>query len=342
MNSAQALVTGGTGFIGRHIVWQLLQRGSSVRVLTRDAKKAARLFGGSVELLSGNLRSGMDVQRAVRGVESIYHCGGFYAFGGRYKNRLREINVAGTENVMAAAWKYKPGKVVHISSAGILAGKHYPLCETDYPTHSMPGCPYKSSKWESEQVVRQWAARGIPVVTVNPTCPLGSGDEKPTPTGRIVLDFLNGKFPFSTRTGINLIDVEDLARGIIAAHDRGRIGERYILGHHNIMLTDLLNLLQKETGLPAPTMELPWSVVALAGFFGEILHSVGLAGADSQLCLETSLQAGRIQFFNHSKAMEELGWAPASELTHILRQSIAFFQARIEGNAPVRVPSNVC
>jgi dihydroflavonol-4-reductase len=345
MDSAQVLVTGGTGFIGRHVVKLLLERGNRVRLLVRDLEKARSLFHEDAELIQGDIRDSRTVLRAIRGAESVYHAAGLYAFGLGHKKALYETNVSGTENVLRAASEAGARRVVHVSSAGVLAAAGRKMNEKDFPAAPRRGCFYKGSKWEAEQAALAWARRGLPVVITSPTCPIGAGDEGPTPTGRIILDFLRRKFPFSTRTGLNFIDVHDAAAGILAAHDRGAAGERYILGHHNVWLTEFLSLLGKETRLPAPKTELPWWVIALAGASCEAGASLGLPAA-RQLCWETAVQSGRIQFFDISHTRAKLGWSPHHPLQESVRRAVAFFEGRLKrpecALESTATPADVC
>ncbi len=324
MKTAQAFVTGATGFIGRPVVRRLLEEGAAVRVLTRRPEKARELFGERVEVERGSLLDAEALRRGLRGVERVYHVGGLYRFGMIHRRELFQANVDGTRRLLEAAWKARVERVVHVGSAGVLDGPQTPLTEENFPASPRFGCCYKNSKWESEREALAWAAKGLPVIIASPTCPLGAGDETPTPTGRIVLDFLRGRFPFAARTGLNFLAVEDLAAGILLCGARGRVGQRYILGHHNVALPDFLRALARETGKPAPRWTLPWPVILAAGAVGEAWNACR-PGAGSSLCLETAVQAGRNQFFSSEKARAELAWEPAVSLDACVRDSAAWF-----------------
>lgn len=352
----EILVTGGSGFIGRSLVRALAGNGARVRVLARSPEKAERLFsscgdngpGGHVEVCEGDLLSAESVARACTGVETIYHVGGLYKFGPRHARTMWRTNVEGAENVFAAAWKARVEKIVHVSSAGVLCNRNRgPLTERDFPSRAPRFSPYKASKWEAERRALDWAKRGLPLVIACPPCPVGAGDEAPTPTGRMVLDFVTGRFPFSARTGLNFIGVDDLAEGLIAVAARGRTGERYVLGHENLWLDEFLALLADITGQPAPRVRLPWVVIALAGALGEAGAQLGFsrstdtdpkdASRECRVCLETALKARCLQFFELDKARWELGWEARRPLRESLVEAVAWFRARSSQPSPRRV-----
>jgi dihydroflavonol-4-reductase len=316
---SQCLVTGGTGFIGRHVVESLLAHTGKVRVLCRSRQKARMLFGDSVELVVGDLLDSDCVERACRGVTVVFHLGGAYQFGRRDRQRMLQTNLSGTRNVLAAAWTHRCEKVIHVSSSGILCNRRAPITENDFPANVPPEEPYRHSKWLAECAALEWVKRGLPVTIASPTSPLGPGDDGPTPTGRIVTDFLDGRFPFAARTAMNFVAVTELAGGIIALAERGRAGQRYILGHHNLWLDDFLRVLERCTRLRAPRYNLPWPVIAAAGCFGE------LAGL-SRLCWETAQCSRKRHFFDLRKAGEELGWKARIPIETSARASIAWFR----------------
>lgn len=333
-HGAQFLITGGTGFIGRFVVRDLIGHGARVRLLCRDEDKARRLFGDRVETVRGDLLDATSCQRACRGVETIIHLGGLYRFGRRHRVLLEAVNHSGTEHILQAASDNRVARVVHVSSSSVLESGTNPITEHNFPDHVSRGQSYRYSKWLGECTALAWARRGLPVVIANPSAPLGPDDESPTPTGRMVLDFLLGRFPFSARTTLNIVHVAELAEGILAVAARGRNGERYLLGHHDLSLNEFLRVLAGCSGQSAPRFCLPWGVIALAGALGEI------AGAD-RVCRETATHARRRTFYCCDKAADELGWRPNRPLELTVRESVAWFRQRLSLPVPATAEFSV-
>jgi dihydroflavonol-4-reductase len=339
----QILITGATGFIGRQLTRDLLAQGAGVRLLARDRRKARALFGDAAEICPGALEDPAAVARACRDVSVIYHIAGSYRFGLRHRHEIWRTNVLGTETLLQAASDAGADRIVHLSSGGVLARPesarpHTLLDERDFPIHPPGFSAYKASKWEAERRVLAWARRGLPVTIAATTCPLGAGDELPTPTGRMILDFLRGRFPFYCRTGLNFVHLEDLSRGLQLVASDGRPGERYLLSHENLWLKDFLDLLARETGRPAPEICLPAPLVRLVGAIGEAVDFLNPRSRHARVCLETALQAERVQFFRHDKARVELGWIPHLSVSRGIRDAVAWFQARAEPPVPARLP----
>ena len=330
--SAQILITGATGFIGRQLTRDLAGRGAAARVLARSRRKARELFGEDVEICAGDLGDAVALDAACQGVETIYHIAGTYRFGLRHRRELWRTNVEGTENVLRSAWNARVEKVVHLSSGGVLRKRDETrlLDETDFPAQAPRFCPYKASKWHAEMRVLDWAKRGLPVSIASTTCPIGRGDETPTPTGRMIRDFLRREFPFYCRTGLNFIGVGDLSEGLQRVAESGRPGERYLLSDENLWLKDFLQLLALETGLPAPRMWLPGPVVRLIGCGGEVVDLLNRRGTSARVCLETALQARCTQFFSNAKAREELGWKPLTSIQESIGEAVAWFRSETE------------
>jgi len=319
--STQILITGGTGFIGRHVVWRLIDRNAHIRLLCRTPQKAQRLFDGRVEIACGDLRNRQDVAQAMQGVRTVIHLGAAYQFGRESRKVVEETNVGGTNYMLEAARRSGVERFVHISSCGILEGTDAVLTEQDFPKHVPAVESYRRSKWLSELAALEAARAGLPVTIASPTSPLGSGDDAPTPTGQIVRDYLRGQFPFTARVGLNLVHVDDLAEGILAVLDRGRIGERYLLGRHNVWLHEFLRLLGEVAHRPAPRFILPQPAIILAGAVGEAVGS-------KRICRETAAHAGRRQWFDFSKAVRELDWTGRTSLETIADEAIEWFERR--------------
>lgn len=324
------LITGATGFIGRHLTRQLIAAGQSVRVLARNPRKAQALFGDAVEISIGDLSDPTTLSGACTGIETVYHIAGVYRFGLRHRREMYRANIDGTENLLAAASAVRVGRFVHVSSASVFrrsssANPHMPLRETDFPAKAPRFSPYKFSKWESERRALAWNSRGLPVVIANPSCPIGAGDEMPTPTGQMIRDFLRDGFPCYSQVGLNFVNVTDVGTGLQAVAARGRIGERYLLSNQDWWLKDFLQCLADQTGQPVPRTCLPVGLIRALSGFGEIFDLLNFRSKTARLCIETALQAGHAQFFDNTKARTELGWTPSS-IQIGARQAIAWYQ----------------
>ncbi len=330
--SAQILITGATGFIGRQLTRDLLGRGKEVRVLARNQRRARELFGEDIEIFAGDVNDVATVEAACRGVGTIYHIAGTYRFGLRHRRELWRTNVEGTENLLNAAWSARVEKMVHLSSGGVLRKRDETrlIDETNFPARAARFCPYKASKWHAEERVLAWTKRGLPVSIASTTCPIGSGDETPTPTGRIVRDFLLRQFPFYCRTGLNFIGVRDLSEGLQRVANAGRPGQRYLLTDENLWLKDFLQLLALETGLPAPRMWLPGPVIGVIGCGGEVFDLLARQGPSARVCVETALQARCTQFYSNAKAREELDWKPLESIQKSIGEAIAWFRSQTD------------
>ncbi len=276
--SSQILITGATGFIGRQLTADLVANGAAVRVLARSEDKARSLFGNEVEVALGDVRDAASLDAACHGIETVYNIAGIYRFGLRHRRELWETNVEGAENIFRSAAAAKVGRVVHLSSGGVLDKGRAPegagsalINEDDFPAQASRFCAYKASKWRSEERALAWAQKGLPVVIASTTCPIGPGDETPTPTGQIVRDFLQRRFPFYCHTGLNFVGIADLSRGLQLVAGSGKVGERYLLCGENLWLKEFLDLLAQETGLPAPRLSWPNALIRLIGCVGEML-----------------------------------------------------------------------
>jgi dihydroflavonol-4-reductase len=329
---AQILITGATGFIGRHLTRQLAAQGESVRILVRNTKKAHNLFGLDVESSEGDVTQPESLARACKGIQTVYHVAGIYRFGLRHCHELWETNVVGTENMLSSASTAGVAKVVHISSASLLTkDANTPdrfMTENDFPSSVPRFSAYQRSKWFSERCVLKWVERGLPVSIASVGCPLGGEDETPTPTGQMVCDFLRKQFPFYCHTGLNFVNVQDFCAGLQCVAEKGEPGERYLFGHQNLFLKQFLDLLATETGIAAPKHSLPHSLIFLAGCGGEVFDFF-THRPTARVCLETTWQSRYFQFFESTKAREKLNWQPTHSVMDGMREAVNWFQSQL-------------
>jgi dihydroflavonol-4-reductase len=302
------LVTGASGFLGSHVARLLAERGEHVRVLLRATSQTRLLEDLAVERASGDLRDATSLAKALAGVRIVYHVAADYRLWARDPREIYESNVQGTRNLLEAAKRANVEKFVYTSTVGTIAvPRHGALPDENTITsiQEMIGA-YKRSKWLAEQEARQAAAAGLPVTIVNPTTPVGPGDAKPTPTGRIIVDFLNGRMPAYVDTGLNFVPVEDAAAGHLLAAERGRIGERYILGGENLTLKQALEILSQVSGRRAPRVRVPHLLALAAGYADAALSR--LVGREPQIPLDGVRMARHNMFVSTEKARAELGF----------------------------------
>jgi dihydroflavonol-4-reductase len=322
-----SLVTGATGFIGANIVRALLAAGETVRVLVRRGSDTRNLDGLPIETIPGDLRQVASLRPALRGCHTLYHAAAHYSLWTPYPEEIYAINVEGTTHLLQEALELGVEKVVYTSSVATLAlpADGSPANETMPLPLSQALGHYKRSKILAEQRVLALNAQGLPVVLVHPSAPVGPWDIKPTPTGKIIVDFLRRKLPAYLDTGLNLIDVRDVARGHLLAAERGVTGERYILGHRNMSLREILQVLAEVSGLPAPRWKLPYSIALTAGYV-----STGIAWMTRQppaVPLVGVRLARHPMYFTAQKAVRELG-LPQSPIEEALRQAVQWFRER--------------
>lgn len=304
------LVTGASGFLGSHVVRLVAERGDRVRVLLRPASQTRLLEGLAVERVWGDLRDPASLEKALAGVSTVYHVAADYRLWARDPREIYESNVQGTRNLLEAARRAQVERFVYTSTVGTVAVPRDGVLPDESVVTSVDEMigPYKRSKWLAEQEARKAAAAGLPVVIVNPTTPVGPGDAKPTPTGRIIVDFLKGRMPAYVDTGLNFVPVEDAAAGHILAAGRGRIGERYILGGENLTLKQALEILSQMSGRPAPRVRVPHFLALAAGCADAALSR--LIGREPQIPLDGVRMARHSMFVNTEKARVELGFSP--------------------------------
>jgi dihydroflavonol-4-reductase len=317
-----ALVTGASGFLGWHVARLLLERGQPVRALVRPSSNIREL---EVERATGDLRDAASLARAVAGCGVVFHIAADYRLWAPDPGELYRSNVDGTRNLLEAARNAGVERVVYTSTVGCIGIPHGGIGDENTPVRleDMAG-HYKRSKFLAEQVALEFAAAGFPVVIVNPTAPIGDHDVKPTPTGQIVVDFLRRKMPAVVDTGLNVVDARDTARGHLLACERGRPGERYILGSENLTLAGILERLAAITGLAAPRWRIPHAVAYCAG-----VVSTGLAritGHPPRVPLEAVRMARKKMWVTNAKAAEELAFSPAPADV-ALRRAVDWFRA---------------
>jgi dihydroflavonol-4-reductase len=307
------LVTGATGFVGSHVARQLVGAGDSVRVLVRQSSDLRLLEGLVVERVEGDLCDAASLERATSGVRRVFHVAADYRLWARNPGEIYRSNVEGTRLLLDAAKRAGVERVVYTSTVATIV---VPTRDGSLPNEETCGAleqmigHYKRSKFLAEIEAMKAADAGVPIVIVNPTAPVGPGDWKPTPTGRIILDFLNGKMPAYVDTGLNVVAVEDVAAGHILAADQGRVGQRYILGGRNMTLKEILDVLAKFAGRSAPRIKMPHAV-ALGAAYADLWFS-RLAGREPSIPIEGVKMSRHRMFVASDKAQRELGYTPAS------------------------------
>lgn len=316
------LVTGASGFLGWHIATLLVERGHRVKALCRPTSEIREL---DAERIEGDLRDPASLARAVHGCQLVFHAAADYRLWAKNPDELYQSNVNGTRNLLEAAERAGVERIVYTSTVGCIGipkngvgNEASPVSIEDMTGH------YKRSKWLAEQVVLDKARAGLPVVIVNPTAPIGDHDCKPTPTGRIILDFLKEKLPVFIDTGLNLVDVRDVASGHLLAAERGCTGERYILGRENLTLEQILGRLARIAEKPAPKAKLPYAAAYAAGMMSTAWAQ--LTGQPPRAPLEGVKMARKKMFVDHTKAVRELGYAPGSVDT-ALERAVSWFRA---------------
>ena len=321
----KALVTGATGFIGGNLVRELLKRGVHVKALVRETSQRTNIEGLGLEVALGDLRDRSSLDRALRGCDVLFHVAASYTFWTRDPASVYETNVVGTENILLAARDEGIGKIVYTSTESTIGIVDHGV-GTEEATSSLDSLAgdYKKSKLLAEQLVLKLASQGLPVTVVNPTMPLGPWDTKPTPTGQIVVDFLNGRMPAYVNTGLNGIDVRDVVSGHIAALEKGRIGERYILGNRNLTLRDILGILEQVTGIRASNVRIPIWLAQAAGVVDEFVEG-RLLHRSPRIPIAAVKTARKIRHFDCSKAIEELG-LPQTPIELALRDAVTWFR----------------
>ncbi len=321
----KAFLTGASGFIGGHVLRALEAEGTPVRCLVRGGSSRRNLAASRAEVIEGDLTDPTVVRRAVVGCSRVFHGAADYRLFARRPAEIYASNVEGTRNVLAAAIDAGVERIVYTSTVGTLGPlpDDSPADETSPVTLADMVGHYKRSKYRAKQVAKQFAEQGAPIVIVHPSAPVGEADWKPTQTGRIVVDFLRRRMPATVDTGLNLIDVRDVASGHLLAATKGRLGEEYILGHRNMTLREIFQVLAEITGLPAPRLEVPhWiplGIAALDTALSKVLPR------EPWLPLEAVQLARHKMYFDPSKAVRELG-LPQTPVEEALRRAVDWYR----------------
>src|SRR5208282_3209003 len=322
-----AFVTGATGFLGSHVARVLAEQGADLRLLVRSTSNLKNLEGLKADTAIGDLRDQASIEKAMAGCDAVFHVAADYRLWLRDPDEMYRSNVEGTRAILDAARKNAVRAVVYTSSVATMGftGNEHPADE-DSPVAlaDMIG-HYKRSKFMAEEMALKAGRSGMRVVTVNPTTPVGELDVKPTPTGRIVVDFLKGKFPAYVETGLNLVDVRECALGHVAGFEKGRSGERYILGGENLTLKQILDKLGAIAGVPSPKIKLPYFVAYLAGAVDQTI-SGRLLGREPRATIETVRMGKKKMWASSRKAERELGWKTVP-VEGALRRAVEWFQA---------------
>jgi dihydroflavonol-4-reductase len=321
-----AFVTGATGFLGSHVAQALAEKGADLRLLVRDNSNLKNIQGLKADLITGDLRDPASLVKGIAGCDVVFHVAADYRLWVRDPAEMYRANVEGTRAILGAARKNRVRRVVYTSSVATMGftGGGQPADE-NFPVslQNMIG-PYKRSKFMAEQVAIEAARAGLDVVIVNPSTPVGERDIKPTPSGRIVVDFLKKKFPAYVDTGLNLVDVKECARGHIAALERGYAGERYILGGENLTLKQILDKLAAITGLPSPRVRVPYVLALATGIVDEVVTG-RLRGREPRATIDAVRMGRKKMFVSSAKAKRELGWK-VGPVDNALARAVAWFR----------------
>jgi dihydroflavonol-4-reductase len=345
----KAFVTGATGFLGSHVARVLAEQGTDLRLLVRPSSDLRNISDLNADRVVGDLRDSASIEKAMAGCDVVFHVAADYRLWVRDPAEMYRSNVEGTRSLLEAARKQGVRRVVYTSSVATMGfisnhaaselrsdgqvralaptqpGRTSAVADEESPVSlaDMIG-PYKRSKFMAEQAAVEAARSGVDVVIVNPTTPIGERDIKPTPTGRIVVDFLKRKFPAYVETGLNLVDATECARGHVQALDKGRSGERYILGGENLSLKQVLDRLAAITGLKSPTVKLPYVFAFAAGVVDEMVTG-RLLGREPRATIDAVRMGRKMMFVSSAKAERELGWRTVP-VDGALRRSVEWFR----------------
>ncbi len=323
----RAFITGATGFVGSHVARALAAQGAELRLLVRSTSRTDNIADLRAEVAKGDLREPESLKKAMAGCDFVFHVAADYRLWVRDPEQMYRANVEGTRAIIRAAQESGVRRVVYTSSVatmaftrqGYIAAEDSPVSIRDMVGH------YKRSKFMAEEIALEAGRKGANVVVVNPTTPIGEYDIKPTPTGRIVVDFLKRKFPAYVDTGLNLADVKEVARGHVLAMEKARPGERYILGGHNLTLKQILDKLAELTGLPSPTMKVPHAVAMGFAVFDQFFTGM-IMGKEPRATIDAVKMGRKKMFASSAKAERELGYK-VIPVEDALRRAVEWFQA---------------
>ncbi len=322
-----AFITGATGFVGSHVARVLAEQGADLRLLIRSSSNTKNIAALKADRVLGDLRDAASLEKAMAGCEVVFHVAADYRLWVRDPDQMYRSNVEGTRAILEAARKNRVRRVVYTSSVatmGFSSNGHSADEDSPVSLEKMIG-PYKRSKFLAEQVAREAGQSGMEVVIVNPSTPIGEQDIKPTPTGRIVVDFLKKKFPAYVDTGLNLVDVDECARGHVAALEKGRSGERYILGGENLTLKQILDKLAAITGLPSPRVRVPYVMALATGVVDEVVMG-HIFRREPRATIDAVRMGRKKMFVSSAKAELELGWKTVP-VDGALKRAVDWFRA---------------
>ncbi len=323
----KVFVTGATGFVGSHVARVLAGQGADLRLLVRASSDLRNIQGLKADRVIGDLRDPVSIEKAMAGCDVVFHVAADYRLWVRDPEQMYRANVEGTRAVLAAAQKNKVRRVVYTSSVATMGFTSNGVGADENSPVALDGMigPYKRSKFMAEEIALEAGRSGMDVVVVNPSTPVGEQDIKPTPTGRIVVDFLKKKFPAYVDTGLNLVDVTECARGHVAALEKGRSGERYILGGENLTLKQILDKLAAITGLPSPKIRVPYVMALATGVVDEIVTG-RILGREPRATIDAVRMGRKKMFVSSAKAERELGWKIVP-VDGALRRAAEWFRA---------------
>jgi dihydroflavonol-4-reductase len=321
----KTLVTGATGFVGRAVVEALLVQGREVRVLVRRPQHRA-LQGLAVEVVQGDLTDPVSLHQALKGCSRLFHVAADYRLWVPDPPNMYAVNVAGTKSLLQAALDAGLERVVYTSTVGALGNPGDGTTGTEATPVSLADMVghYKKSKFLAEQVALEYAGQGLPLVVVNPSTPVGAWDVRPTPTGQMIVDFLRGQMPAFLDSGLNLIHVRDVARGHLLAETRGRVGEKYILGHQNLTLAEIFKQLADLSGVKAPRWRLPYYPILGLAYLNEF-WSTWITRRPPMIPLTAVQMAKKFMYFDSQKAVRGLG-LPQTPVHQALQEAVDWFR----------------